>query len=471
MCSINGLINLNSNLDLADSTIDRMKNIMYKAADRGRDAFGFIAINKNQEVYQEKYLESSTTCIHKINIPKNTKILLSNNRAEPSTEYIYDKKISDIQPYKYGNIWAVHNGTIANDKAIKDHAGIKFGTEIDSMVIPFILNQYGEFSLEGIKYALTKELIGSFSLAAFNTKTNQLLLAVNYKPLFLLFDRETNILYFSSLEDYLEKFSYSNIYGNLNIMEIKPYTALIIDGKTGQIEHTSLYDDAIKTKKQALVCASSGMDSTVAATWAINQGYEVTLLHFNYHCRAEIKELASIQKIADNLNCKLVTIETDFIKNIIGNSRLLGDDPINKEENGIAGAELAHEWVPARNLIFLSIAAAYAEGHGIEYIILGGNLEESGAYADNELIFQKKFNDILPNSLNLGHHVQVLTPIANLMKHEIVKLGIDLNAPLNLTWSCYENGDLHCGQCGPCYMRKTAFKMNNIPEVIQYLND
>ena len=103
--------------------------------------------------------------------------------------------------------------------------------------------------------------------------------------------------------------------------------------------------------------------------------------------------------------------------------------------------------------------------------MLGGNLEESGAYADNELIFQQKFNDILPNALNLGNRVQVLTPIANLMKPEIVKLGITINAPLDLTWSCYEAGELHCGKCGPCFMRKTAFKMNNIPEVIQYQND
>lgn len=122
-------------------------------------------------------------------------------------------------------------------------------------------------------------------------------------------------------------------------------------------------------------------------------------------------------------------------------------------------------------MIFLSIAAGYAEAKGIDYIVLGGNLEEAGAYADNELIFQKKFNDILPNSLNLQKRVEVLTPVADLMKHEIVKLGLEINAPLHLTWSCYENGEKHCGKCGPCFMRKVGFKMNNTEEVIEYLND
>jgi len=360
--------------------------------------------------------------------------------------------------------------------------------------------------------------------------------------------------------------------------------------------------------------ASAGLDSTVCATWSIKQGYETTLLHFDYKCRAASKEWDSIQNIAKHLDCKLLKMDVSFIKDVIGGSRLTGtleDNSITKE--GDVGAELAIEWVPARNLMFFSIAAAYAEAHNIDYIVLGGNLEESGclldvkenvvrmfdgttkmpsevnlgdellswnftenkidktvvvelfrpiqkfyhdivcdkqsykvseehpfyvfpgnyieaknlnpgdklcspkqademyisylvevlenniivedvqtynyhcnphnnffigdfpvlthnSYSDNELIFQQKFNDLLPNALNLQNRVQVLAPVADLMKKDIVKLGLELNAPLHLTWSCYEDDDLHCGECGPCFMRKTAFAILNEPEVIKYKN-
>lgn len=465
MCSINGFIKTNR-LNIGDPT-QRMKEIMIAGCDRGRDAFGYVAFHEGW-VNSGRWLKSSAQCSDSIEIPQDALIVLSNNRAEPTTEYVKEKTIDDVQPYSYGNTTIVHNGTIANDKEIKAKYNLQLNTEIDSAVIPYVFDQLENFTPENIKEILTKTLIGSFALAVYNRKINKVILATNYKPLNLLHDQDTGTLYFSSLESYLHKKDYR--FNKKEIFkEIKPYTALIIDCNTSKITEVSLYDEVINPK--ALVCASAGMDSTVAAKWAVDQGYETTLLHFNYRCRAELKENECIQKIADKLGCKLVTIHTDFIKDVIGHSRLVGDGEVNTAGGGEAGAELAYEWVPARNLIFLSIAAGYAEAHKIDYIILGGNLEESGAYADNELIFQQKFNDILPNALNLGNRVQVLTPIANLMKPEIVRLGITINAPLDLTWSCYEAGELHCGKCGPCFMRKTAFKMNNIPEVIQYQND
>ena len=466
MCSINGFVKFSSS-NFEDS-IDRMKQIMIAGSDRGRDAFGYVAF-KDGWTKSQRFLKSSADCAAELNIPPDTRILLSNNRAEPTTEFVKEKSLSDVQPYTYGNTTIVHNGTIANDKDIKAKFNLQLNTEIDSAVIPYVFDQLENYTKENIKAILTKTLIGSFALAVYNAKLNKLILATNYKPLNLLFDKDTSTLFFSSLESYLHTSNYTFTENEI-FKEVNPYTALIIDCNTNDIIEVSLYDEIIN-KPKALVCASAGMDSTVAAKWSKDQGYDTTLLHFNYKCRAELKENECIQKIAAALECKLVTIHTDFIKDVIGHSRLVGDGEVNTEGNGEAGAELAHEWVPARNLIFLSIAAAYAEAHKIDYIILGGNLEESGAYADNELIFQQKFNDILPNALNLGNRVQVLTPIANLMKPEIVKLGIEIKAPLDLTWSCYEAGELHCGKCGPCFMRKTAFKMNGIPEVIQYQND
>ena len=361
----------------------------------------------------------------------------------------------------------VHNGTISNDKELIEKYNIKLDTKIDSAIIAPIFDKC-DFSSESIIDILQNELIGSYALAVYNTSHRKLILATNYKPLSILYDKNSDTLYFSSLENYLVEDNYNRIYKNESFIDVKPYTCLIIDIDTKKIDSFDLYKEKSGNKK-ALICASSGLDSTVAASWAKKQGYDITLLHFQYHCRAQEKEEEHIKLISDFLGAELVTIKADFFKNVLGGSRLYDGSEITKE--GEKGAELAIEWVPARNLIFLSIAAGYAEAKGIDYIVLGGNLEEAGAYADNELIFQKKFNDILPNSLNLQKRVEVLTPVADLMKHEIVKLGLEINAPLHLTWSCYENGEKHCGKCGPCFMRKVGFKMNNTEEVIEYLND
>ena len=84
--------------------------------------------------------------------------------------------------------------------------------------------------------------------------------------------------------------------------------------------------------------------------------------------------------------------------------------------------------------------------------------------------FINRFNDLLPFAVGDGKRVRVVMPVGNYMKHEIVAIGHEVGAPLHLTWSCYRAGPIHCGTCGPCYMRRTAFEINKLPEVIQYAN-
>jgi len=120
--------------------------------------------------------------------------------------------------------------------------------------------------------------------------------------------------------------------------------------------------------------------------------------------------------------------------------------------------------------VMLALATAFAEARGINTIALGNNLEEAGAYPDNEPEFINRFNGMLPFAVGDGKRVRVIMPVGNLMKHEIVALGHTNGAPLHLTWSCYRAGSIHCGTCGPCYMRRTAFEINKLPEVIQYAN-
>ena len=118
------------------------------------------------------------------------------------------------------------------------------------------------------------------------------------------------------------------------------------------------------------------------------------------------------------------------------------------------------DWVSGRNLLMLSILTAYAESNKFGYIAFGGNLEESGAYPDNEQEFGRKFNEILPFATQNKIKIELLQPISTMMKHEIVKEGVKLKVPYEITWSCYSNDKVHCNNCAPCYMRRVAFERN-----------
>jgi len=466
MCSISGFYKRNKNFNY-----NLLTNIIVNSELRGKDSFGITYILDDNTYITDKKLGKPSDYT-KFLKNMECKIIINNNRAEPTTEYVANKSLNDIQPFDYEGIIVAHNGVVSNDKNLQELYNLKRSTKIDTAIIPPLLKKIWDGKdVSSLIDILINKLIGSYALSIWDERNPDVLwLATNYKPLYLYIIDEN--IYFSSLKEFFGEFSYQDLINkNIKIIEIKPYTLLKIDKYF--IEDFSLYkkDYSINIRKKSLIIASSGLDSTVAISWAIKQGYEVELLHFQYSCRASDKELLSIKKISDFFKVKLTIINIDFFKNVIKNSRLISTkESLNlvKTNNGEDSSELAWEWVPARNLIFMSIAAGFSEANDIDYIILGGNLEESGAYADNELIFQKKFNDILPNSLNLQHKLEVLTPMAGLMKKDIVKLGIELGSPLHLTWSCYENSDRPCGKCGPDFMRKTAFKMNGYKDMLDY---
>jgi 7-cyano-7-deazaguanine synthase len=139
---------------------------------------------------------------------------------------------------------------------------------------------------------------------------------------------------------------------------------------------------------------------------------------------------------------------------------VLTDDTKEVNKNGAAGAELATEWVPARNTVFAALSMAVAESQGFDAVVFGVNLEEGGAFPDNEPEWANKIRQLVPYGMKAYTPLEFLTPVGNLMKHEIVAMGLKDGAPMEVTWSCYEGGDRHCGKCGPCFNRKTAFEMN-----------
>lgn len=421
MCSIFGVIGKPADVQ---ANIDRFRRLRENAKDRGRDGGRFQFYRLGDELI----------------------CALGNWRATPTTEL----KVGKLQPY--GGL--VHNGTIANDKELGGKEG-----EIDSEVLARVLNRE---TLSRFTSSL-RHVEGSYALACVDEHRRTVFAACNYKPLYYWRGFHGN-LYFSSMERHFE----GVVPWDQAPRQLAPYTT--IDFSTG---HTQTITR--KSNPTALVVCSGGLDSTVAAAKLKAEGYLITLLHFNYGARAMGEEDMAINNIAKALGCQAVRMNIDY-RAMTGGSPLL--NTADSIADAIKGAEYAHEWVPARNLLMLAHAAAYAEANGYHYIAIGNNLEEAGAYPDNEEQMTYLFDKVLNYAVQNGYSLRVVAPVGRLMKHEIVKLGLELKAPLEHTWSCYRSsleptndvdmGLRHCGKCGPCFMRRMAFERNGAKDPVPY---
>jgi len=439
-----------------------LNEICSASMERGRDGRGWIVNSIQSEIgggsswvfrEPERKTEwrSEPVLFFKRGLDKAS--CIGNLRAEPTTEYVVDKKPTDQQPYCFGPWAIVHNGTIANDKELRTN---ELETSIDSAAIVELLAQEEMRNClpdaVGAYFAkCIAKLKGSYAiLATHDDHPDMILAAANYRPIW--FSWKPQAVFFASARHYFPSSHVSQM--------LEPYSVWLFN-KDGRFR---LDRPKVSNNQKALVICSGGLDSTVAASWAKAEGYQVELLHFRYGSRAEGPEVKAVHDIAEAFDVPLHMMPLPIYKP--------EDSPLLRADSAIAGgeqgAEFAYEWVPARNLVMLSIATALAEAGGFETLVLGNNLEEAGAYPDNEPEFIARFNDVLPFAVADGKRVRVVMPVGNLMKHEIVALGHKLGAPLDKTWSCYRAGEQHCGTCGPCFMRRTAFEINGLPEVITY---
>ena len=479
MCSISGAIfpAMKTNLPGIESAYENLRRTIIQAEDRGRDSFGFISISRDGKTRQvKKVIGKPSDHPQEFSALYNSEVALviNNNRAEPTTEYVSEKRSEDIQPFTYKGWVVAHNGTIANDKELEKKYRLKRDTTIDSAIIPAFLDYFfgDDFaSPEDVVSILSKELVGSYALAiARADDPTKLILMTNYKPLYVAYNQIHGYYLFSSLENYLQsKDPVEKLNSHWQVTAVPAYSAMIFENGQWRSMALPSKEEKVENKKALVVC-SGGLDSTVVAAKAIKEGYDVTLLHFRYQCRAETREVKAVTAIGRKLNCEVLFVDTDIFKEVIKGSPLTNTKDVGGDiSKGEAGVEFAHEWVPARNLIMLSIATGIAEAQGFETLMLGNNLEESGAYPDNEMEFINKLNEVLPFATQVNKKVRIKMPVGNLMKHEIVRLGLEINAPLDLCWSCYEAAEKHCGECGPCTMRKIAFEINGIPDSLEYL--
>lgn len=217
---------------------------------------------------------------------------------------------------------------------------------------------------------------------------------------------------------------------------------------------------------KAVCIISGGMDSALAAKIAKDEGYEVIAVHFNYGQRTESKELACFRKIAQSLNAnESYELDLDFFKQI--GASALTDKTIDVPTGGLeAGVPVTY--VPFRNGIFLSIAAAIAEKHGAQALYIGVVEEDSSGYPDCREGYIRQ----MQAAINLGTkeetNLEIQMPLVALSKAQIVSEALKRNVPLEHTWSCYKEEEKACGVCDSCRLRLRGFEQAGVKDPIPY---
>lgn len=222
--------------------------------------------------------------------------------------------------------------------------------------------------------------------------------------------------------------------------------------------------------KKAIAVFSGGLDCTVAASVYAKE-YEIHAITFNYGQKAFTQELNASEKICEKMGFIHHVIDLDWLAQISTSSLNTSEDipevDFSDLDDDKKSAETASSvWVPARNTVFTSIAASFAESIGAEIIIVGWDKEEANTFPDNSKEFLESFNELFKVGLPID--IEVKAPAIDLDKYEIVKLGSQVNAPMDLSYSCYKGSNIHCGVCESCMRRKRGFEKAGIKDLTVY---
>ena len=208
------------------------------------------------------------------------------------------------------------------------------------------------------------------------------------------------------------------------------------------------------------------MDSCVTAAIA-RQNYEIAALHASYGQPTERRELQSFQALADHFGAfQRLAVTLDHFRAIGGSS--LTDSTMPIHDADLNSVEIPNTYVPFRNAHFLSIAASWAEVLGATKIFIGAVWEDSSGYPDCRPEYYEAFNRVIRAGTRPSTDITIETPLIRLSKRDIVKKGVELGAPLHMTWSCYRDSDTACGVCDSCALRLRAFQQAGVDDPIAY---
>ena len=420
----------------------------------------------------------------------------------PQTFHQRQRTIGEIPPFATTDRTTViaHNGIVSNDREVQQTFGdsqwsLMFNSsaedafrqagythDIDTYAFLWLdawcrknAAPYGETVAEIIR--------GSYAISALRTQGShrELSLARNYLGLHLavvdiagflalVWSSEPIALEGSSVNCItpIEFPLYSHATLELNALR-RTFNLSAFDAST--VAHAIQIRRFLPNTTGCAVVLSGGLDSTTCAYHQAESGYNpIHLIYFDYGCRATAREKQAVCQIAQDLRLRYPHIE--FVEKVIGAAWLseLGASSLTDFSRPVAtgdkGAETNSEWVPARNLVFTSMVAAYCDANNIGTITLGLNLEAAGAFIDNSVEFVRALEQVVALATDKG--IQIECPVKYMMKHHIVKYATELRVPLELTWSCYHEGPLRCGQCGPCRNTHRGFVMNGLPVIWEY---
>jgi 7-cyano-7-deazaguanine synthase len=219
------------------------------------------------------------------------------------------------------------------------------------------------------------------------------------------------------------------------------------------------------TKSRAVVLLSGGMDSCVCAALA-TRDFNAAAIHISYGQRTQERERKAFAGICDRLGIHDKLIVRNEALRAIGGSALTDPD-IAVPESSTIGHDIPVTYVPFRNAHFLAVAVSWAEVMEADKVYIGAVEQDSSGYPDCRPAYYRAFNEVVKTGTKDGR-IEIVTPLIGLRKSEIVRLGLELGAPFDLTWSCYSREDSACGVCDSCVLRLRAFREAGAADPIRY---
>jgi 7-cyano-7-deazaguanine synthase len=242
-------------------------------------------------------------------------------------------------------------------------------------------------------------------------------------------------------------------------------------GGSQEIETEELESAIAEDGPQLAIClVSGGMDSCVTAAIANEENDELAFLHVSYGQRTEKREREAFEALADHFGVKSrLVISLEHLAKIGGSS--LTDNRIPVTVANLSSSGIPSSYVPFRNAHLLAAAVSWGEVISATSIYIGAVAEDSSGYPDCRPEFYDAFQNVIDTGTKPETRLTINTPVIAMRKSEIVQRGIELGAPLHLTWSCYKESELACGNCDSCALRLRAFREAGAADPIPYLLD
>jgi 7-cyano-7-deazaguanine synthase len=241
-------------------------------------------------------------------------------------------------------------------------------------------------------------------------------------------------------------------------------------GGSQEIE-TEIIEAVESDGPQLAIClVSGGMDSCVTAAIANHENDELAFLHVSYGQRTEKRERKAFEALADHFNVKSrLVISLEQLAKIGGSSLTDADIPVTTAN--LASKSIPSSYVPFRNAHLLAAAVSWGEVIEASSIYIGAVAEDSSGYPDCRPEFYEAFQSAIDTGTKPETQLTIRTPVIHMKKSEIVQKGVELGTPLHLTWSCYQESELACGNCDSCALRLRAFREAGTTDPIPYLLD